>query len=156
MSYMYTYSLSFFWTSFPFRSPQSNEQSSLCSTVGSHQLSISYIVVYVYMSIPVSQFSLPPFLSWCPGLFSMWNIAVLCFVAQSCPTLCNPMDCSPPGSSVHGDSPCKNSRVGCHSLLQGIFPIQELNWGLLHCRLILYQLSYQGSPCGILLSHKKE
>ena len=29
------------------------------------------------------------------------------------------------------------------SLLQGIFPTQELNWGLLHCRHILYQLSYQ-------------
>ena len=40
----------------------------------------------------------------------------------------------------------KNSRVGNLSLLQGIFPTQELNWGLLHCRRILYQLSYQGSP----------
>ena len=45
-------------------------------------------------------------------------------VAQSCPTLCNPMDCSPPGSSVHGDSPGKNTGVGCHALLQGIFPTQ--------------------------------
>ena len=40
---------------------------------------------------------------------------------QSCPTLCNAMDCSPPGSSVHGNSPGKNSGVGCHFLLQGIF-----------------------------------
>ena len=32
------------------------------------------------------------------------------------------------------------------SLLQGIFPTQELNWGLLHCRWIFHQLSYQGSP----------
>ena len=55
-------------------------------------------------------------------------------VAQSCLTLCNPMDCSPPGSSVLGDSPGKNSGVGCHALLQGIFPIQESNPGLLHCR----------------------
>ena len=39
----------------------------------------------------------------------------------------------------------KNSRVGTLSLLQWIFPTQELNWGLLHCRQILYQLSYQGS-----------
>ena len=45
-------------------------------------------------------------------------------VAQSCLTLCNPMDCSPPGSSVHGDSPGKNIGVGCHALLQGIFPTQ--------------------------------
>ena len=39
----------------------------------------------------------------------------------------------------------KNTRVGGLSLLQGIFPTQELNQGLLHCRRILYQLSYQGS-----------
>ena len=49
-------------------------------------------------------------------------IHVLCFVAQSCLTLCDPMDCSPPGSSVHGLSPGKNTGVGCHALLQGIFP----------------------------------
>ena len=47
--------------------------------------------------------------------------AVLDLVAQSCPTLWDPMDCSPPGSSVHGDSPGKNTRVGCHAFLQGIF-----------------------------------
>ena len=40
----------------------------------------------------------------------------------------------------------KNTGVGSLSLLQGIFPAQESNWGLLHCRWILYQLSYQGSP----------
>ena len=39
----------------------------------------------------------------------------------------------------------QSTRVGSLSLLQGIFPIQELNQGLLHCRQILYQLSYQGS-----------
>ena len=39
--------------------------------------------------------------------------AVLCLVAQSCPTLCNPMDNNPPGSSVHRDSPGKNTGVGC-------------------------------------------
>ena len=38
--------------------------------------------------------------------------AVLCLVSQSCPTLCDPMDCSPPGSSVHGDSLGKNTGVG--------------------------------------------
>ena len=40
----------------------------------------------------------------------------------------------------------KNSEVDSLTLLQGIFPTQELNWGLLHCRRILYKLSYQGSP----------
>ena len=43
-------------------------------------------------------------------------------VAQSCPALCNPIDCSAPSSSVHGVSSGKNTRVGCHSLLQGIQP----------------------------------
>ena len=40
----------------------------------------------------------------------------------------------------------QNTGVDSCFFLQGIFPTQELNWGLLHCRLILYQLSYQGSP----------
>ena len=39
----------------------------------------------------------------------------------------------------------KNTGVGSLFLLQGIFPTQELNWGLLHCRWILYQVSYPGS-----------
>ena len=68
----------------------------------------------------------------------------LCLVTL-CPTLCNPISCSPPGSSVHGDSSGKNIRVGWHALLQGIFPIQGLNSGLPHCRQILYHLSHQGS-----------
>ena len=65
---------------------------------------------------------------------------------ESCPALCNLMDCSPPGSSVHGDSPGKNTGVGCHALLQGLFPTQGSNPGLPHCRWILYRLSHQGSP----------
>ena len=67
-------------------------------------------------------------------------------VTQSCPTLCDPKGYSPPGSSVHGDSPGKNTRVGCHALLQGIFPTQGSNPGLLHCRRILYGLSHQWNP----------
>ena len=59
-------------------------------------------------------------------------------VAQSCPKLCNPMDCSPPSSSV--GSPGKNTAVGCHALLQWIFLTQESNPGLPHCRWILYHL----------------
>ena len=42
------------------------------------------------------------------------------------------MGCSPPGSSVHGDSPGKNTEVDGHPLLQGIFPTQGLNLRLLH------------------------
>ena len=165
-------------------------------------------------------------------------------VTQSCPTLCDPMDCSLPGSSVHGifeartlewvaisfsrgssrprdwtwvsrivgrlftvwatrealvcvyvtdslsctpenntqivtlsegesesysvvsnslrphglyspwNSPGKNTGVGSLSLLQGIFPSQGSNPGLLHCGWILYQLSHQGSPCEYLVKVK--
>ena len=99
-----------------------------------------------------------------------------CLVPKSCPTFLEPVSYSPPGSSVHGDSPGKNTGVGCHALLQGsnlsalqvdslpsqpqrkpenagvsslpflqgIFPTQESNWGLLRCRWIFYQLNYQG------------
>ena len=70
----------------------------------------------------------------------------LCLVAQLCPNLCDPMDCSLPGPSVHGDSPGKNTGVGCHALLHGIFPTQGSNPGLSQCRQILYCLSRQGSP----------
>ena len=70
---------------------------------------------------------------------------VLCLDARSCLTLCDPMGYNPPGSSLHGDSPGKNTRVGCHAL-QRIFKTQGLNPGLLYCRWILYHLSYQGSP----------
>ena len=60
-------------------------------------------------------------------------------VAQSCPTLCDPLY-SP------WNSPGWNTGVGSFSLLQGIFPTQGSNPGLLRCRRILYQLSHQGSP----------
>ena len=109
----------------------------------------------------------------------------VCLDTQSCPTLCDPMDCFLP-ASVHGDSPGQEYRsgwpcpppgdlpnpgiearspalqadsllseprrkpmsttVGSLSLLQGIVPTQESNWGLLHCMQNLYHLSYQGSP----------
>ena len=61
-------------------------------------------------------------------------------VAKSCPTL------APARLLCPWDSPGKNTGVGCHFLLQGIFPSQGLNPGLLHCRQILYQLSCEGSP----------
>ena len=71
------------------------------------------------------------------------ELLCVCLVSQSCLSLCDPMNCSPPGSSVHGDSPGKNTGVGCHALLQGIFPTEGSNLGLMHYRQILYKLSYQ-------------
>ena len=61
-------------------------------------------------------------------------------ITQSCPTLCNPIRFLCPWNL-----PGKNTGVGCHSLLQGIFPTQGSNPGLLHCSWILYHLSHQGS-----------
>ena len=76
---------------------------------------------------------------------------VLGLATQLCSTLCNTMDHSTPGSSVRGDFPDKITGVGSLSLFQRIFPTQESNRGLLHCRWILYQLSYQRSPCSRIL-----
>ena len=74
-------------------------------------------------------------------------IRALCLVIQSCPNLWDPVeDCSAPGSSVHGESSGKNTGVGCHALLQEIFPIQGSNPDLQYYRQILYHLSHQGSP----------
>ena len=70
-------------------------------------------------------------------------------VAQSCSTHCDPME----GSPLSMNSPGKNTGVGGHSLLQGIFPTQESNLGLPHCRQILYHRSHQGSPLSSLVAH---
>ena len=90
----------------------------------------------------------------CPTLYINKNLYVCIYlyitvkllVTQSCLTLCDTMDGSLPSSSVHGDSPRKNTGVGCHVLLQGFFPTQGSNPGLLHFRQILDRLSHQGSP----------
>ena len=63
-------------------------------------------------------------------------------VSQLCTTLCNLMDLSLPGSSVQGDSPGKNIGVCCHPSSGGVFPTQDLP----HCRKIIYHLSHQRSP----------
>ena len=119
----------------------------------------------------------PFFGSWVPAGLTLaeGESEVEVKVAQSCLTLCDPMDCmvhgilqarilewvtvpfsrgssQPRSPTVQEDSsPAeppgkpKNTGVGSLSLLQWIFPTQESNRGLLHCRWILYQLSYQES-----------
>ena len=67
---------------------------------------------------------------------------------QLCRTLCDPMDFSLPGSSVHGDSPGKNTGVGCHALLQRIFLTQGSN---LH---LLCLLHWQASSLPLALPEK--
>ena len=65
--------------------------------------------------------------------------------AQSCPTL-RPHGLYPARLLCPGDFPGKITGVGCHALLQGIFPTQGSNAGHPHCRWALYRLSHQGSP----------
>ena len=69
-----------------------------------------------------------------------------CLVAQSCPTLLRPQGLQPIRPLCPRDSPGRNTGVGCHALLQTIFPSQGSNPGLPHCRQILNHLSYQGRP----------
>ena len=76
-----------------------------------------------------------------PKIYEVWLSNIVCIVALLCSTLCYPMDCSPPSSSDHGDSPGKNTEVG----YQGVFPTQVSNPGLQHCKWILYHRRHQGS-----------
>ena len=87
-------------------------------------------------------FSPDPF----PHILIVQPLSCVCLVTQSGPTLCDPMDCSLPCSSLHEDSPGKNIGVDCHALLQGIYPTQGSNPGLPYCRQIIYHLSHQGNP----------
>ena len=71
------------------------------------------------------------------AIIRLCSMKVKVSVTQSCLTLCNPIVCP-------WNSPGKNSGVGCNFLLQVIFPSQESNPGLLHCRQILHWLSFEG------------
>ena len=64
-------------------------------------------------------------------------------VAQSCPTTCDRMDCSPTRLLRPWDFPGKNTGVGCDFLLQEIFSTHGLDPGLLHCWQTLYCMSYK-------------
>ena len=69
-------------------------------------------------------------------MINCW-ISLCVLAAQSCPTLCNPRDCSLPGILQ-----ARTPGMGCHSLLQRTFLTQGSNPGLLHCRQIIYGLSW--------------
>ena len=97
----------------------------------------------IFTTISIVKASFTLFLSprlYCSPHESEKKVKVL--VTHSCSTLCDPIDCS----LCPWDSPGKNTGVGCHSLLQGIFPTQGSTPHLWHCRQILYHLSYQGNP----------
>ena len=99
------------------------------------------------------------FLTWME--FTLKSISSYNFVCMSflfscsvCLTFCNPVDCSPPGYSVW-DFPGKNTGVGCHFLLPGIFLTQGSNLRLLHWQVSYLPLSHQGSPFVCILYFKK-
>ena len=77
-----------------------------------------------------------------------------CSFTQLCLSLCKPMDCSPPGSFVHGIFPSENTGVGCCFLLQGIFPTQGSNPCLLHWQVNTLPLSHLGSPIYAIYTYK--
>ena len=71
---------------------------------------------------------------------------------QSCLTLCDPIDGSPPGSPFPGILQARILEwVGNHSSLQGIFPTQGSNPGLLNCRQVLYHLRHQNKPHKVMI-----
>ena len=76
----------------------------------------------------------------CPSLYSKGESESE--AAQSCPTLCDPMDCSLSGASVHGIFQARALEWIAISFSKGCFPTHESNLGLLHCRQMLYHLSH--------------
>ena len=77
--------------------------------------------------------------------------AVLCLLAQSCPTLATPWTVAHQASLSMGIFQEKYTGEGCHALFQGTFPTQGSNPGLLHCRHTLYHLSHQGREMYLVL-----
>ena len=75
-----------------------------------------------------------------------------CLVTQSCPTLCNPIDCKPPRLFCPWDSLGKNTGVCCHFLLQGIFSTQGSNLHLLHWQAGSLLLSHHIHICALFKS----
>ena len=88
------------------------------------------------------------------GSPSLSFIVLTVKLAQSCPTFCDPHGLQPTMLLRPWDSPGKNTGVGCHFLLQAIFPTQGSNPGLPRCRQTLYHLSHQGSPSKAVHTYK--
>ena len=90
---------------------------------------------------PRAESMTPAVEAWSPNPWTASESESESQVAQSCPTLCDPMDCSLPGSSVHGIFQARALEWVAISSSRGISPTQGLNLGLPHCRHTLYHLS---------------
>ena len=114
----------------------------ISSQIIAYCIILYYIVLYCIILYYIVLYSL----LYCIIAY-WWEVKML--VSQLCPTLCDPMDCSPhptpptPRLLCPWNSPSKNTGVSSHSLLQGIFPTQDSNPGLLHYRQIHYHLSHR-------------
>ena len=86
--------------------------------------------------------------------FGFWSSVIAVQLLSHDRLFCNPRDCSPPGSPVHGDSPGKNTGVGYHFLLQGSFPIQRSSLVSLAGR--FFTTAPPGEPSVHLHSHKNQ
>ena len=85
--------------------------------------------------------------SFCQRAFTISSLKYEVLIAQSCPILCRPMDCSLPGSTWNSSG--KNTGVGSHALLQGIFLTEGSKLGILYSRQFLYHLSHQEARVNI-------
>ena len=106
-----------------------------------------YVCIYIFSHSYIDHLHIYSILTYIIYIYStiliyakyMYIYSCCCLVAKSCPTPCDPMDCSLPGSSVPGISQARILEwAAIHSLLQGIFLIQGSNSHLRHCRQILY------------------
>ena len=138
-----------------------------CRKLFNCSVPVSFSVIYGYHIVPILVFCAVlshSVVSDSLGPHGLWPARLLCPWGFSRQEYWSGLPCSPPGhlpnpgikprsptlqmDSLPSEPPgkLKNTGVGSLSLIQGIFPIQDLNQGLLHYRRILYQLSYQGSP----------
>ena len=81
-------------------------------------------------------------------------VCVCVKITQLCPTLCDCMDCSPPGSSVHGDSPGQNTGVGSMFTSSGDLPNLRMEPRSPTLQVNSLLSEPQGSPVGILMHAK--
>ena len=95
--------------------------------VGSFTMGPTFVAVFLPNYPEVIYLSFSFYLFIFSFYFLLFSFCVRAKLLQLCLTFCDPVDCSLSGSSVHGDSPGRNSGVGSHALLQGIFPTQGWN-----------------------------
>ena len=102
-------------------------------------LDLTFICTYIYIYIDMCVYTHTYIYIYLIHISMFIHTYIhVCVCSQSCLTLCDPIECSPLGSSVHEIFQAWNTGAGCHFHLQGIFPTQGLNPCLCICKQILY------------------